>query len=232
MQKSTLRILVIGSTIVAAAIATPVCAQAPADAVYIATYVDVMPASQKNGLTLIKQFRDKARKADGNLGFNVVQELSRPNHFVMLAVWKDLKTYEASGTSAAATEFRTKLDAVRNSPSDERVNSGMSVTTSKGAANNGAIYVVTHVDVIPPKKDDAVILVKQLGEESRKDPGNIRFDVLQQSSRPNHFTVVEGWKNRKAFEAHVSAQHTRAFRDKLAPMGGALYDERLYKSVD
>jgi hypothetical protein len=28
------------------------------------------------------------------------------------------------------------------------------------------------------------------------------------------------------------AAHTRQFRDKLGPMSGALYEERLYRAVD
>jgi quinol monooxygenase YgiN len=39
---------------------------------------------------------------------------------------------------------------------------------------------------------------------------------------------VEGWANRKALNGHANAPHTRAFREKLSPMAGALFDERLY----
>ena len=67
---------------------------------------------------------------------------------------------------------------------------------------------------------------------SRKDAGNKRFEALQQANRPNHFTVVEAWADRKAYESHVLADHTRQFRDKLGPMSGALYDERLFKAVN
>jgi quinol monooxygenase YgiN len=35
--------------------------------------------------------------------------------------------------------------------------------------------------------------------------------------------------NRKALDAHATAAHTRAFREKVLPMAGALYDERFYK---
>jgi quinol monooxygenase YgiN len=52
--------------------------------------------------------------------------------------------------------------------------------------------------------------------------------VVQQTNRPNHFTVVEVWRDRAAFDAHGMAAHTRRFREQLAPMSGALYDERLY----
>jgi quinol monooxygenase YgiN len=44
--------------------------------------------------------------------------------------------------------------------------------------------------------------------------------------------VVEVWKSKKAFDAHSMTAHVREFRDKLTPMSGALYDERLYKAVN
>ena len=72
---------------------------------------------------------------------------------------------------------------------------------------------------------------KELAEAGRKDEGNILFDVLQQDGRPNHFTLVEAWRDRKAFDASVMASHTKDFRQKLTPLEGALYDERLYQAV-
>jgi hypothetical protein len=59
--------------------------------------------------------------------------------------------------------------------------------------------------------------------------GNLQFDVWRQTTRPNHFTVVESWANRGAFDVHEMQKETREFRMKLGPMSGALYDERLYK---
>ncbi|HEY5869702.1 MAG TPA: putative quinol monooxygenase, partial [Candidatus Tectomicrobia bacterium] len=96
----------------------------------------------------------------------------------------------------------------------------------------GATYVVTHADAIPPGKDAALVLLKQLAETSRKEAGNVRFEVLQQNSRQNHCTIIEVWQNQHAFEAHVMAGHTRQFREKFQPLSGSLYDERLYKALD
>ena len=44
--------------------------------------------------------------------------------------------------------------------------------------------------------------------------------------------MVETWKSPKAYDAHGTGAATRAFRAKLTPMSGALYDERLFKAVD
>jgi quinol monooxygenase YgiN len=43
--------------------------------------------------------------------------------------------------------------------------------------------------------------------------------------------LFEGWRDRKAFDASISAAHTKEFRQKLNPLEGALYDERLYQAV-
>src|SRR5439155_529220 len=96
----------------------------------------------------------------------------------------------------------------------------------------GNIYSVTYVEVMPPCKDDGIAAVRQLADDSRLHEGNLRFEVVQQINRPNHFTVVEIWKDANATEAHSMAPATRRFRDKLAPATGALYDARKYKAVD
>ena len=109
---------------------------------------------------------------------------------------------------------------------------GVSVGPLQPGPAGDAVYVATHVDVIPPRKEDGLAAVKQLGDVSRAAAGNLRFEVVQQTNRANHFTVIEIWKDAKAVEAHSMAEATRQFRDKLGPMSGALYDERMFKAVD
>jgi quinol monooxygenase YgiN len=87
---------------------------------------------------------------------------------------------------------------------------------------------VTHVDVIPPQRENGTAITKRLAEDSRKEKGNLRFEAVTQVNRQNHFTVIEVWYDRKTVDAHSVEAHTRAFRDKLGPASGALYDERLY----
>ena len=91
-----------------------------------------------------------------------------------------------------------------------------------------AVYVVTHVDVTPNYTADATKLLKEFGADSKKDAGVVRFEVLQQDSRANHFSIVEVWQSRQAFEAHSAAEHTKRYREKLQPMLGSPFDERLH----
>jgi quinol monooxygenase YgiN len=70
-----------------------------------------------------------------------------------------------------------------------------------------------------------------MATESADDAGNISYEALQQANRGNHFTVIEAWADKDAYEAHAAAPHTRAFREKIMPFIGAPYDDRLYTAV-
>ena len=96
-------------------------------------------------------------------------------------------------------------------------------------AADESLYVVTHIDVIPKFTQAGRDLLKQFAVESRKDAGAVRIDVLEELGRPNHSTVVEIWASRQAYDDHLAAEHTRAYRAKLQPMLGSPFDERLHR---
>ena len=90
------------------------------------------------------------------------------------------------------------------------------------------IYVVTHVDLTPNYIADGTPLLLKYAADSRKDKGAVRFELLGQVGRKNHFTIVSVWENQAAFDAHLEASHTKQFREKLQPMLGSPLDERLH----
>jgi quinol monooxygenase YgiN len=198
---------------------------------YTVTYVETGAAAAAQGAAIVRQYGEAMRGAAGAVRVEVLQRIDRPGHFALLGSWSESKAFEARQAAPATRELEDRLRPLLASPNDLRLHQALSVA---GAAvgGGGAVYAVTHVDVIPPRKDDGVAALKQLAEDSRKDTGLVRFDVIQQANRPNHFTVVEVWTSPQAFEAHVVAAHTRRFREQLAPMSGSLYDERLYRRLD
>jgi quinol monooxygenase YgiN len=201
-------------------------------AIYVATYLDVQLPSVNQGLALIKQYRDATAAEKGNAGTDVVQEIGRPNHFVVIELWKDQQSFDAHENAAHTTGFRSKLKAIHSSPYDQRVHQGLAIDTREWPKSaRGTVSVVTHVDVPPQRKDETEVLLKRAADDSRKDDGNLRYDVFQQTApRTNHFTVVEVWKDRSAFDAHELKPHNRQYRETLGPMLGAPYDERLYSA--
>jgi quinol monooxygenase YgiN len=213
----------------------PASAQAPSPAagpVYVVTYFEAGPAAANAVAGTLKQYAAATRKEDGNTGFVALRESGRQGRFAFVEGWRDKKALDAHG--AAAKALQDQLQAQLAAPFDVRPSAGLAVATALAGVDQAmatAVYVLTHVDVPPPAKDDCIALLKQLTEDSRKDAGVLRFDILQQDSRPNHFTVVEAWRDRKSHDAHVMADRTRDFRRKVTPMSGSLYDERVYEAI-
>jgi quinol monooxygenase YgiN len=199
--------------------------------VYVVTYFEVAPPTAGQAAALARQHADASRKEAGNVGFEMLAEIGRPNRLAVLEAWRDKPAYDAHGAAPSTAAFRDKLNPLLISGTGARLLSGFSVAPPAAQPGPETVFVLTHVDVPPPQKDQAIELQKALAAAARKDDGNLWFDVLQQNDRPNHFTLFEGWRDRKAFDASIMAAHTKDFRQKLNPLEGALYDERLYQAV-
>ena len=203
----------------------PAPAAAPPELPYAVTYIEVEPAQADAARRLLARYRE-ALKDKGPLAFAVFEQIGRPNHFAIVEQWPSAKAREDNAASAASRDFRAALAPLLIAPYDERPHFALSTGTR--AATPTAVYVVTHADIVPPKREEGAAEVRKLAEASRGTAGNIGFDALVQASRLNHLTLVEAWTDAAAREAHSAAAPTRSFRSAFGPMSGALYDERLY----
>ena len=200
------------------------------DAVFHAvSYVEALASAKATAFTVLKQYRDASRREDGFVRVDLFEQAGWPAHFVVVEAWRDQKAFDAH-VAAAQKSLIDSLQPLRASGFDLRPYKTLSVGSSPAAPNGRAVSVVSHVDVAP--NPQVPVLLKNLAEASRKDEGNIRFDVLQHTMRANHFTVIETWRDQKAFDAHVAAAHTRQYRDDLQPATGSPLDERVYKAIE
>ncbi len=220
-----------------AALATIALAPAKASAqnatFFSVTYVEVGPLLAKLGSSNLRSYRDAGRKDKGSVHLDIFENLERPNQFVILAAWEDRAAYDSHAVSAHAAALKEKLQSMLVAPVDARPSTAVagSVAVAPDKSARDAIVAITHIDVIPSKKDEGLAALKQLADDSRQHPGNLQFHVWEQTDHPNHFTVIEAWSSRGAFNIHQMRNETRDFRTKLASMSGALYDERLFKPL-
>ena len=217
------------SWLIGLALVSSVTMHANAQEVYVVSYIDAAPAARATVANALKQLATASRKDDGNIRYEILQRTAPQNQFAAVSIWKSQAAYDAHAASAHNKDFREKQKPNLISAIDDRLHGGMEIAAGDPKIAPGAVFVVTHVDVPPPRKDECIVALKALTADSRKEANAARFEVFQQSSRPNHFTVVEVWKGDKAYETHITAPHTIKFRDTLTPMSGALYDERTYK---
>ena len=203
------------------------------DAAYVVSYFETAPAAANDAARLARAFAAASRKDAGNLRIDLLQRVGQPNHFAVIEVWKDAPARDAHAAAAHTRDFRDKLKPLLRSPYDERPHTPLNVGAPQMSNAGGeTLFIVTHVDFVPPEKDNGIAMVKSLSDASRADGGNLRFEGLQQNSRPNHLTLVEAWQNQPALDAHGVTPHMKLFREKLSPVSGSLFDERIYKAVN
>ncbi len=96
----------------------------------------------------------------------------------------------------------------------------------------GPIIVVAHIDFLPTNLAAGLPALQQFAQQSRGDPGVKSFTLITWAPTTNHFQLIEVYGSLAAFNNHVQAAHTIAFRTAIQPDIGSPYDERIYSLAD
>ncbi|KIT17582.1 putative quinol monooxygenase [Jannaschia aquimarina] len=229
---------------------------------FIVTYIEGDAARADEMLSLIKGQAEASAGHDGLLRFEGLQRMGQPGHFVILEAWEGPEARAAHAAAPETVAFREALEPMLYAPYDERPHVGLVAASlsEMPAGDADTVYVVTHADIIPPEQfapcerqvnpagpcgND---MLTALAEFSRDHDGNMRYDVLTQSNRSNHMSVVEMWTDAAAQAAHQMTPEKKAFRNELSGipaeggvnpdpqfvlnmLTGSLWDERLYTLV-
>ena len=79
------------------------------------------------------------------------------------------------------------------------------------------ITTIVHVHVKPDFIEAFIEATYQNHSHSVKEPGNIRFDVLQDEQDSSKFVLYEAYKSEEAAAAHKETMHYLKWRDLVAP---------------
>src|SRR5215813_10836510 len=195
---------------------------------YVVVYIELTPGSEAHGERILDQLAVAAFTA-GALRFDVDKEVQRSNFYVLIETWSNQATYSAFLNSSITQTLLTQLAKHLIAPPDER--DGTLIQAGKATAaraHGGEIEVVTHIDVIPTFLAQAQPLIQQFVTDSANDPGVKEFLLVSWLNITNHFQLIERYDTKRAFDLHVSAQHSVNFRNAMQPFIGAPYDERVY----
>lgn len=78
------------------------------------------------------------------------------------------------------------------------------------------MYVVSvSVHVQEGRVDDFIAAILENARHTRREPGNLRFDVLQQEQDPTRFTLYEAYRSAEDFAAHQKTPHYLAWREAV-----------------
>lgn len=77
---------------------------------------------------------------------------------------------------------------------------------------------LVHVRVMPDRVDDFIAASKANHEGSIAEPGNRRFDILQNPSEPTEFILYEAYVSADDAAAHKQTAHYLTWRETVEEM--------------
>jgi quinol monooxygenase YgiN len=94
-----------------------------------------------------------------------------------------------------------------------------------------AVRVVARVVARPGKEDELRTLLRGLIEPTRREPGCVTYELLQNTVDPTDFTFVEEWCSEAELDAHLQSPHLQHARSRLPDLAVADPDIRRYAVV-
>jgi quinol monooxygenase YgiN len=93
------------------------------------------------------------------------------------------------------------------------------------------VRVVARIKAKPDKIVEVRQLLWSLIEPTRKEPGCVSYDLLQNREDPTDFTFIEEFESDAAFASHAASDHIKAIGPKLQPVVVEAPDIRTYLTV-
>ncbi|MEM7024570.1 MAG: antibiotic biosynthesis monooxygenase [Pseudomonadota bacterium] len=224
---------------------------------YVLTYLDVDEAAAERASALITEHAERSAKEFGNLTFEALRQVGRPNHFAILEVWIDQESRDAHATGDSTVAFRNSLQPYLYNRYQQQALAALNTAdpTTLDKIKDASLLAVTHVEISAcsttqdsrsdEKASPGETLVHQLVTASRSHPGNLRFDALANKDQPDRVMLVEAWATSEHQKAHAESKDVHHFNDKMSSMtpgrgaaarellantslASGVYDQRLY----
>lgn len=80
------------------------------------------------------------------------------------------------------------------------------------------MYVVSvTVFVEPGREDEFIEAILDNAVNTRKEPGNVRFDVSRCAGDPSRFLLYEVYRDAEGFKQHQQTGHYLRWKERVAP---------------
>ena len=90
------------------------------------------------------------------------------------------------------------------------------------------IIVHAHLQVQPDQEQLFSEEIQALVQETRKEAGNISFELMKSTEHANRYTVVELWKDLNALLAHAASEHYTAFSQEATTFMAAPIELKVF----
>lgn len=96
---------------------------------------------------------------------------------------------------------------------------------------NNSVRCVARILAKPDRVEPVLSILTNVVEPTRKEPGCISYELLQNRADPTDFTFVEEWASDGAIDAHLATQHIQDALSKLAGLLAEAPDIRRHNLI-
>jgi len=94
------------------------------------------------------------------------------------------------------------------------------------------VAVLVYLQVKPDCLDQFLAETKANARNSRKEPGVVRFDVIQEVDDPTRFALFELYRDEQAIEAHRATAHYAKWKDAVPVLLVAERTRTIYRAIE
>jgi len=94
------------------------------------------------------------------------------------------------------------------------------------------ICIFASITAKPEHRDDVLQALRLMVEQSRAEPGNLRYDLFVRTDEPAVFESFELYSDETAVEAHRQSPHYRSYRIQVADWVAKPTEVRLSRPLD
>jgi quinol monooxygenase YgiN len=91
-----------------------------------------------------------------------------------------------------------------------------------------SVHIHVHPEHLEAFKQATVVNASN----SRKEPGVVRFDFLQNTDDPTRFSLYEVYRDRAAVDAHKQTAHYNVWAEKVVPWLAEPRTRVFYENID
>ncbi len=93
------------------------------------------------------------------------------------------------------------------------------------------LRVVARVKARPGRVNELLLVLNSMVDPTRKEPGCISYELLQNNEDPTDFTLIEEWQSDTALQSHFATKHFKEALTKMPNLIAAEPDIRRYHLV-
>lgn len=82
------------------------------------------------------------------------------------------------------------------------------------------VHVVASLQAQADRSSELAAVLGELAAASRREPGNLRFEVHRHLTDPSQMITVEQWDSAASADAHMASPHVAAALARLGPLLG------------